>query len=78
MSKADNIVRVMSPGGSQVTDHDVSAERARTLYETMVVARTFDEKAVSLHRQGRIGTYAPMAGQEAAQIGATAALADRD
>jgi pyruvate dehydrogenase E1 component alpha subunit len=78
MSKADNIVRVMSPGGSQVTDHDVSAERARALYETMVLARTFDEKAVSLHRQGRIGTYAPMAGQEAAQIGAAAAMPDRD
>jgi pyruvate dehydrogenase E1 component alpha subunit len=78
MSKADNIVRVMSPGGSQVTDHSVSAERARSLYETMVLARTFDEKAVSLHRQGRIGTYAPMAGQEAAQIGAAAAMPDRD
>jgi pyruvate dehydrogenase E1 component alpha subunit len=78
MSKADNIVRVMSPGGSQVTDYDVSRARARTLYETMVLARTFDEKAVNLHRQGRIGTYAPMAGQEAAQVGAAAAMPDRD
>ncbi|WP_240148866.1 pyruvate dehydrogenase (acetyl-transferring) E1 component subunit alpha [Halorubellus sp. JP-L1] len=78
MSKADNIVRVMSPGGSQIDDHSVSAERARSLYETMVLARTFDEKAVSLHRQGRIGTYAPMAGQEAAQVGAAAAMPDRD
>jgi len=78
MSKADNVFRVMSPGGSQVEEHDVPEARARSLYETMVLARTFDEKAVSLHRQGRIGTYAPMAGQEAAQVGAAAALADRD
>ncbi|WP_435317837.1 pyruvate dehydrogenase (acetyl-transferring) E1 component subunit alpha [Haloarchaeobius sp. TZWSO28] len=68
----------MSPGGSAVGDRQLSEQEAKSLYETMVLARTFDEKAISLHRQGRIGTYAPMRGQEAAQIGAAAALADRD
>jgi len=57
---------------------ELSADLARDLYRTQVLARRFDRKAVSLHRQGRIGTYAPMEGQEAAQVGAAAALADRD
>ena len=48
------------------------------LYETQVLARTFDEKAISLHAQGRIGTYAPLQGQEAAQVGAAAALESSD
>ena len=47
-------------------------------YRLQVLARTFDEKAVSLHRQGRIGTYAPLAGHEATQVGAAAALAPED
>ncbi|WP_439025870.1 pyruvate dehydrogenase (acetyl-transferring) E1 component subunit alpha [Haloarchaeobius sp. DT45] len=68
----------MSPGGSAVGDRQLSEQEAKSLYETMVLARTFDEKAISLHRQGRIGTYAPMRGQEAAQVGAAAALADDD
>ncbi|WP_435360643.1 pyruvate dehydrogenase (acetyl-transferring) E1 component subunit alpha [Haloarchaeobius sp. DFWS5] len=77
-SEANNLVRVMSPGGSAVGDRELSEREATALYETMVLARTFDEKAISLHRQGRIGTYAPMRGQEAAQVGAAAALADSD
>ncbi|WP_435335508.1 pyruvate dehydrogenase (acetyl-transferring) E1 component subunit alpha [Haloarchaeobius sp. TZWWS8] len=77
-SEAENLVRVMSPGGSAVGDRHLSEREATALYETMVLARTFDEKAISLHRQGRIGTYAPMRGQEAAQVGAASALADTD
>ena len=73
------MVRVLAGDGTADTeDVALSAERARELYRTQVLARTFDRKAVSLHRQGRIGTYAPMEGQEAAQVGAAAALADRD
>ena len=73
------MVRVLA-GDDTADAEDValSAERARELYRTQVLARTFDRKAVSLHRQGRIGTYAPMEGQEAAQVGAAAALSDRD
>jgi pyruvate dehydrogenase E1 component alpha subunit len=48
------------------------------LYRQQVLARTFDEKAVRLNRQGRLGTYAPMAGHEAIQVGATHALASSD
>lgn len=36
-----------------------------TLYKTMVLARTFDKKAIALQRTGKMGTYAPINGQEA-------------
>ncbi|MFB6165806.1 MAG: pyruvate dehydrogenase (acetyl-transferring) E1 component subunit alpha, partial [Haloarculaceae archaeon] len=41
-------------------------------------ARHFDQRAVSLQRQGRMGTYPPLSGQEAAQVGSAFALAERD
>jgi 2-oxoisovalerate dehydrogenase E1 component alpha subunit len=44
----------------------------------MVVARITDERCLSLQRQGRIGFYAPLMGQEAAQVGASRALAPED
>lgn len=50
----------------------------RGLYADMVEARTYDEKSMAMQRQGRLATYAPFRGQEAAQIGAAAALQDDD
>ena len=47
-------------------------------YRWMVTARVADERCLSLQRQGRIGFYAPLAGQEAAQVGATLALRPED
>jgi len=57
---------------------DLDDEALVEMYRQMRTARRFDERMVSLQRQGRLGTYAPMAGQEAAQIGSTHALADAD
>jgi pyruvate dehydrogenase E1 component alpha subunit len=48
------------------------------LYRRMVLLRTYDERAVVYHRQGRIGTYAMFWGHEAIQAGATFALDDDD
>jgi pyruvate dehydrogenase E1 component alpha subunit len=48
------------------------------MYQAMVLARTFDERAVALQREGRLGTYPPIAGQEAAQIGSALALKEGD
>jgi pyruvate dehydrogenase E1 component alpha subunit len=48
------------------------------LHRTMVLARRFDERMVSLQRQGRIGTFGPIKGQEAAQLGAVAVLQPGD
>jgi pyruvate dehydrogenase E1 component alpha subunit len=48
------------------------------LYRRMVLLRTFDERAVVYHRQGRIGTYAIFWNHEAIQVGATYSLRDED
>jgi pyruvate dehydrogenase E1 component alpha subunit len=48
------------------------------LYRSMVLLRTYDERSVVYHRQGRIGTYAIFWNHEAMQAGAVHALADED
>jgi pyruvate dehydrogenase E1 component alpha subunit len=48
------------------------------LHRTMLLARRFDERLLSLQRQGRIGTFPPIAGQEAAHLGAVAMLRPSD
>src|SRR5215204_7744418 len=48
------------------------------VYRRMVLLRTYDERSVVYHRQGRIGTYAIYWGHEAIQVGAVHALADED
>ncbi len=50
----------------------------RRMYELMVLARTFDERALTLQREGRLGTYPPITGQEAAQVGSALALNPTD
>jgi pyruvate dehydrogenase E1 component alpha subunit len=57
---------------------DFSDEQLYHLHRTMLLSRRFDERLLSLQRQGRIGTFAPIKGQEAAQIGAVAALRQED
>lgn len=44
------------------------------LHREMLFTREVDDQAVALQRQGQLGTYSPCRGQEAAQIGAAAAL----
>src|SRR2546423_7343753 len=48
------------------------------LYRSMVLLRTYDERSVVYHRQGRIGTYAIFWNHEAMQAGAVQALEDDD
>jgi pyruvate dehydrogenase E1 component alpha subunit len=48
------------------------------LYRQLVLLRTYDERSVVYHRQGRIGTYAIFWNHEAMQVGAVSALEDED
>jgi len=48
------------------------------LYRSLVLLRTYDERSLVYHRQGRIGTYAMFWGHEAIQAGSVHALAGRD
>jgi pyruvate dehydrogenase E1 component alpha subunit len=57
---------------------DISEDVLLKLYRTMVLARKFDERLLNLQRQGRIGTFAPIKGQEAAQLGTIAHLRPSD
>jgi len=74
-----DLVRVLDEDGAVVGDPpDLGDERLVAIYRDLRLARHFDARAVNLQRQGRMGTYPPMAGQEAAQVGSAHALADRD
>jgi pyruvate dehydrogenase E1 component alpha subunit len=57
---------------------DISEDLLLKLYRAMLLGRRFDERMLSLQRQGRIGTFAPISGQEAAQVGAAAVLRPSD
>lgn len=57
---------------------DIPQDLMIAMYRQMVYARAFDRKAIALQRQGRIGTYAPYEGQEAAQVASALALAPED
>jgi len=56
----------------------IPADELKRLYRSMVLARRFDERMLRLQRQGRIGTFAPIKGQEAAQLGSVATLRRTD
>jgi pyruvate dehydrogenase E1 component alpha subunit len=77
----DDVIRVLDPDGTVVEPSllpDLADETFVSMYRDMRFSRRFDERAVSLQRQGRIGTYSSLAGQEGAQIGSTYALEDED
>ena len=70
----DDAGRVLD--GAEVPDLD--DQTLVEMYAQMRLARHFDQRAVSLQRQGRMGTYPPMAGQEGAQIASAHALSEED
>lgn len=57
---------------------DISGEMLLKLYRAMLLGRRFDERLLDLQRQGRIGTFPPIKGQEASQLGAVALLRQGD
>jgi len=56
----------------------LSADEVRDAYRTMFLARRIDVEGTNLQRQGQLALWAPAKGQEAAQIGAIAALRPTD
>ncbi|TCZ77200.1 pyruvate dehydrogenase (acetyl-transferring) E1 component subunit alpha [Paenibacillus albiflavus] len=53
---------------------NLSDDQLRELMRRMVFTRTWDERAINLGRQGRLGFYAPVSGQEASMVGSEFAL----
>lgn len=57
---------------------NIADETLLQLYHYMLLGRRFDERLLSLQRQGRVGTFAPISGQEASQLGTAAVLRPSD
>jgi 2-oxoisovalerate dehydrogenase E1 component alpha subunit len=77
-----DLVQLLTPEGERVEHPDypleISAEELRALYRDLVLVRRWDVEATALQRQGELGIWASLLGQEAAQIGAGRALQDGD
>lgn len=71
-----NLYQILDINGN--TNEEFPASLAEQMYEEMVYMRMADDKAIKLQRQGRMGTYASIKGQEAAQIGSVHALEKSD
>jgi len=74
-------LRVLRPDGRDVEAGKIpplSDEQLRELMRRMVFTRVWDQRAVNLQRQGRLGFYAPVSGQEASMIGSEFALRKED
>ena len=56
----------------------LSGDELRRLYYLLILTRTFDGRALALQREGRIGTYPSVLGQEAAQVGSAFAITRED
>ena len=78
---AEGGLRRVIGDGADLPDGEVEglgAEELLALYRNLVLLRTYDERSVVYHRQGRIGTYAIFWNHEAMQAGSAFALEDRD
>jgi 2-oxoisovalerate dehydrogenase E1 component alpha subunit len=81
----DGLVQLISVDGQRTVGcpywdlvGDVDAEQLRELYIDMAVVRRIDAEAMALQRQGELGLWAPLLGQEAAQVGSARALRSDD
>src|SRR3954453_5056331 len=63
---------------NQAAMPDLSDEQLQELMRRMVYTRILDQRSISLNRQGRLGFYAPTAGQEASQLASQFALEKED
>ena len=79
---ADPPVQLLDVDGTYTEDPqwpvDVTDDQLVELYRMMVMARQIDAQSITLQRQGQLGVYASLRGQEAAQVGSAFALAPQD
>jgi 2-oxoisovalerate dehydrogenase E1 component alpha subunit len=80
-----DLVQLLTPEGERVPDTrfdryatDVDLAGLQALYRDMVLVRRFDREGNALQRQGQLGIWVPLLGQEAAQIGAGRAMKPQD
>ena len=77
-----DLVQLLTPEGERVRHpdyaYDPDPQTLRSLYRDLVLVRRFDTEATALQRQGELGIWASLLGQEAAQIGSGRALLPQD
>lgn len=77
-----DLVQLLTPEGQRVShpdfDLDISDAQLRDLYRDMALIRRADREGNALQRQGQLGIWVPLLGQEAAQIGAGRAMKPQD
>jgi 2-oxoisovalerate dehydrogenase E1 component alpha subunit len=76
------LVQLLTPEGERV-EHpeyafDPTPEQLKAFYRDLVLVRRVDTEATALQRQGELGLWASLLGQEAAQIGSGRALRPQD
>jgi 2-oxoisovalerate dehydrogenase E1 component alpha subunit len=76
------LVQLLTPEGERVHhpdfDVDFTDQEYRELYRDLVLVRRIDVEATALQRQGELGIWAALLGQEAAQVGSGRALRPQD
>ena len=76
------LVQLLTPEGERVEHPDypleLTADEVKSLYRDLVLVRRIDTEAIALQRQGELGIWASLLGQEAAQVGSGRALGPRD
>jgi 2-oxoisovalerate dehydrogenase E1 component alpha subunit len=73
-------IQLLTPEGERVDhpEYPVDDVDLKGMYRDMTLVRRIDTEAVALQRQGELALWAPLLGQEAAQIGSGRALSPRD
>ena len=77
-----DMVQLLTPEGQRVAHPDypldITDDEIGALYRDLVLVRRIDTEAIALQRQGELGLWASLLGQEGAQIGAGRALRAQD
>jgi 2-oxoisovalerate dehydrogenase E1 component alpha subunit len=78
----EGFVQLLTPEGERIEHPDypveLSAADIRAMYRDLVLVRRIDTEAIALQRQGELGIWASLLGQEAAQIGSARSLEPQD
>jgi 2-oxoisovalerate dehydrogenase E1 component alpha subunit len=82
VSDQPELVQLLTPEGERV-EHpdyaiDLSESELREIYRDLVLVRRVDTEATALQRQGELGIWASLLGQEAAQVGSGRAMREDD
>ena len=80
--RVPELIQLLTPEGERA-EHpdyplDLTTDEIKSLYRDLVLVRRIDFEAIALQRQGELGIWASLLGQEAAQVGSGRALGPRD